>query len=170
MTKAPCTLSDSSSDDELIPYLGSTATHITPASMSSTTSAVSSRAPVTSDPVTPRVPVTPAPIIPWMPVTPAPITPKEPVTPAPVTPREPVTPAPVIPREPVTPVSSSLFVGTPDDDASIYIDDDLPVDASSPTAGDSIIILDNDNSNSPLDDFTGDGMKVVSKSDLTRLE
>ena len=75
--------------------------------------------------------------------------------------------------EPVTPASSSLFVGstvTPDDDASIYIDDDLPVDASSPTAGDSVIILDNDNSNSPLDDFTGDGMKVVSKSDLTRLE
>ena len=77
--------------------------------------------------------------------------------------------APVIPREPVTPASLSLFVGTLDDDASIYIDDDLPVDASSPTAGDSII-LDNDNSKSPLDDFTGDGMNVGSKSVLTRLE
>lgn len=159
LTKPPCTLSDSSSDDELVSYLESP---------------VSSRAQVTSDPVTPREPVTSAPVTPREPVIPAPVTPREPVIPAPVTPIEPVIPAPITPEEPVASASSSLFVGTTvdsDNDASIYcIDDDLPVDGSSPTVGDPVIILDNDHSNSPIDDFGGDGMEVVSKSDLTRLE
>ena len=143
LTKNPCTLTDSSSDDELVSYLGSP---------------VSSRTQVTSDPVIPREPVTPAPD-----------TPREPVIPAPITPREPVILAPITPGEPVVSASSSLFVDSTvasDNDASIYCIDDL---SSSPTVGDSVIVLDNDHSNSPLDDFGGDGMKVVGKSDLTRL-
>ena len=186
--------SDSSSDDELVQFLQTTTTSalvtsdvvtprqsvtsdvVTPREsvtsdvvtprQSVTSDVVTPRESVTSDVVTPREPVTPASSF-----TPAPITPRALVTPAPVTPREPVTSPHGTPREPVIPSSSSsLFIGsavTPDNDASIYIDDDLPVDASSPTVGDSVIILDNDHSNSPLDD-TGDGMEIVGKSNLTR--
>ena len=153
LTKNPCTLTDSSSD-ELVSYLGSP---------------VSSRTQVTSDPVIPREPVTPTPDTPREPVIPTSVTPREPVILAPITPREPVIPAPITPGEPVVSASSSLFVDNTvasDNDASIYCIDDL---SSSPTVGDSVIILDNDHSNSPLDDFGGDGMKVVGKSDLTRL-
>ena len=192
LTKPSCISSDSSSSDsELVSYLESTATLTPPASVSITTPAVSFRALVTSDSVTPREPVTPAPVTHREPVTPAPdtsrepvipapVTHREPVTPASITPREPVTPAsvilrelvtpvPVTPREPVTPASTSLFVGgivAPDNDASITIDDDLSVDASFLTAEDSVIILDDNHSNSSLNDFRDE---VGGKSNLTRL-